>query len=310
MNKRKDIPTLKNIHPDISLNDFFGKDTLDKTAELLEYINLPVFKRNQTEISHRFLNWWTAENVIEKNIQEAGRFTFTELIWIKAVEQLRGFNVPLPFLAILKNKLFEPIKLKGFISKTEKAKQFIDELGISATEKKKLIELVVNENKDKLDTGLNLFQLIILESITKRKPLSIAIFQNAEYIIIDKDKSKAHLYTANELDLLQNGTYISVSISKILSEFLQSDLAFKTMEKIQLLTKHENKLYECINTGEYDTITIHFKDKKAKDLELKKAIDTKKKIVNILSEGEFAEITIKKQKGIVAKLEQPLRIAF
>lgn len=308
MNKHKIIPTLKSIRPDLSLNDFFGKDTLEKTVELLEYINLPIFKRNQTDISHRFLNWWTSENVISKNIQVAGRFTFTEYIWIKAVEQLRAFNVPLPFIATLKTKLFEPIKLKGFVSKTDQAKNFIYDLGISESEKKKLLDFVLTENKTNADTGVNLFQLIILESILKRKPISIAVFQNCEFLIIDK--TKEILYTANDLELLESGTYIKVSISKLLSEFLKSDLAFTVMAKIQLLTYAENKLYDCIHTGEYESILIHFKDKKIKSLDLKKAVDTKQKIINILSEGEFVDITIKKHKGIIAKIEQTLKIAF
>lgn len=308
MNKRKEIPTLKAIRPDISLNEFFGKETLEKTVELLEYINLPLFKRNQTEISHRFLNWWTSENVLDKNIQEAGRFTFTEYIWIKVVEQLRAFNLPLPFIATLKTKLFEPIKLKGFISKADQVKNYIHELGISETEKKKLIDFVVNENKSVADTGVSLFQLIILESILKRKSISVAVFQNCEFLILDKTKES--LYTENDLNLLETGTYIKVSVSKLLSEFLRSDLAFSVMAKIQLLTYPENKLYECIHTGDYESIHIHFKDKKIKSLDLKKAVDTKQKIINILSEGEFAEITVRKNKGIITKLEQALKITF
>jgi hypothetical protein len=308
MNKRKEIPTLKAICPNISLNEFFGKETLEKTVELLDYINLPLFKRNQTGISHRFLNWWTSENVLDKNIQEAGRFTFTEYIWIKVVEQLRTFNLPLPFIATLKTKLFEPIKLKGFISKTEQVKNYIHELGISETEKKKLIDFVVNENKSVADTGVSLFQLIILESILKRKSISVAVFQNCEFLILDKTKES--LYTENDLNLLETGTYIKVSVSKLLSEFLRSDLAFSVMAKIQLLTYPENKLYECIHTGDYESIQIHFKDKKIKSLDLKKAVDTKQKIINILSEGEFAEITIRKNKGIITKLEQALKITF
>ncbi|MDP2385677.1 MAG: hypothetical protein Q8M29_04860 [Bacteroidota bacterium] len=269
---------------------------------------MPIFKRNQTGISHRLLNWWTSENVIDKNINEAGRYTFTEFIWVKVIEQLRTFNVPLPFLAALKIKLFEPIKLKGFISEIEKAKQFIGGLKISETEKKKLIDLVIKESKENEVAEINLFQLIILESLIKRKSIAIAIFQNTECLIIDKTKDQ--LYTQNDRNLLENGTYVKVSISKLLSEFLHSDLAFSTMEKIQLLTYPENKLYECINTGEYETIIISYKDKKTKNLELKKAVDTKRKIMNVLSEGKFAEITVKKDKGIVAKIEQPLKIDF
>lgn len=308
MNKRKEIPTLKTNVSHLSLNDYFGKETIEKTLELYEYINLPIFKRNHTEISHRFLNWWTKENVLDKNVQEAGRFTFTEFIWIKAVEQLRLFNLPLPFIATLKAKLFEPIKLKGFISKTEQAKQFISDLAVSEAEKKKLIDILLKEHKEDINTGINLFQLIILESILKRKSLSLAVFPNCEFLIIDK--TKEHLYTQSDLELLDKTTYIKLSISNLLSEFLKTDLAFATLSKIQLLTYPENKLFEVIHTGEYDNISIQFKDKKIKGLELKKAVDTKLKITDILSKGEFAEITVRKNKGIITKLEQALKITF
>lgn len=308
MNKRKEIPTLKTKITQIPLNDFFGGETIEKTVELYDYINNPIFKRNHTGISHRFLNWWTKENVIDKNITDAGRFTFTEFIWIKAIEQLRLFNLPLPFIATLKTKLFEPIKLKGFVSKTEQAKQFIADLGISATEKKKLMELVVKENKETIHTGVNLFQLIILEIILKRKPLSLAIFPNCEYLILDR--AKQDLYSQSDLELLEKENYIKLSISNLLSEFLKSDLAFSTMAKIKLLTEPENKLFEVINTGEYDNISIQFKDKKQKGLELRKTNDNKQKITDLLSKGEFADITVKKNKGIVTKLEKPLKINF
>lgn len=308
MNKRKEIPILKTNVSHLSLNDYFGKETIEKTLELYEYINLPIFKRNHTEISHRFLNWWTKENVLDKNVQEAGRFTFTEFIWIKAVEQLRLFNLPLPFIATLKTKLFEPIKLKGFVSKTEQAKQFISDLAVSEAEKKKLIDILLKEHKEDINTGINLFQLIILESILKRKSLSLAIFPNCEFLIIDI--TKEHLYTQSDLELLDKTTYIKLSISNLLSEFLKTDLAFATLSKIQLLTYPENKLFEVIHTGEYDSISIQFKDKKIKALELKKTVDTKQKITDLLSKGEFAEITVRKNKGIITKLEQALKITF
>jgi hypothetical protein len=308
MNKRKEIPTLKTNVSHLSLNDYFSKETIEKTVELYEYINLPIFKRNHTEISHRFLNWWTKENVLDKNVQEAGRFTFTEFIWIKAVEQLRLFNLPLPFIATLKTKLFEPIKLKGFVSKTEQAKQFISDLAVSEAEKKKLIDILLKEHKEDINTGINLFQLIILESILKRKSLSLAIFPNCEFLILDK--TKEHIYTQSDLELLDKTTYIKLSISNLLSEFLKTDLAFATLSKIQLLTYPENKLFEVIHTGEYDNISIQFKDKKIKGLELKKAVDTKQKITDILSKGEFAEITVRKNKGIITKLEEALKITF
>lgn len=308
MNKRKEIPHQKITLSKISVTDFFDNGTIEKTVELFDNLNLPIFKRNQTGINHRFLNWWTKENVIDKNVSEAGRFTFTELIWIKTAEQLRLFNLPLPFIATLKATLFEPLKLKGFVSKTEQAKQFISDLGISETEKKKLIDLVLTENKESTHTGINLFQLIIIDSLLNRKPISLAIFPNCEFLIVDK--TKQHLYSQSDLDLLDKANYIKLSISNLLSEYLKSDLAFMSLPKVQVLNYSENKLYEVLQTGEYDLIIIQFKDKKQKALELKNIATTKQKILDLLSTEDLAEITVRKHKGIITKVEQPQSITF
>lgn len=308
MNKRKEIPNQKTAVSKISVTDFFDSGTIERTFELYDNLNLPIFKRNQTGINHRFLNWWTKENVIDKNIAEAGRFTFTEYIWIKATEQLRLFNLPLPFIATLKAKLFEPLKLKGFVSKTEQAKQFISDLGISETEKKKLIDLVLTENKESNHTGINLFQLIIIESILKRKPISLAIFPNCEFLIVDK--TKQHLLSQSDLELLDKSNYIRLSISNLVSNYLKSDLVFSTLPKIQILSYSENKLFDVLHTNDYDVLVIQFKDKKQKTLELKNGATTQQKILDLLSTDDLAEITVRKHKGIITRIEQPMNITF
>jgi hypothetical protein len=309
MNKRKTIPTNKSTEPEFSLSGYFGKDVFEKAGELFEYLGKPVFKHNKTGVSHRNLNWWISEKILEKKTDEINRFTFTEFVWIKIVEQMRLFNVPLPYLASLKEKLFETIKLKGLSTQKEQAKEYIEKLGLKAEEKQKLLTLLRPETyQPKQDTGVSILQLLIIESVLKRKPLGLAFFANGSYIVIDKNKE--NFYSENDLDLLNGSHYIHINISKILSEFLRSDLAFEIVPKINLLTYPENKLYEAIQTGEYESIVVHFKDKKIKVLELKKNANVQKKIIDILSEGNFAEIIVKKHKGVVTKIEQNIKIAF
>ncbi len=223
---------------------------------------------------------------------------------------MRVFNVPLPYLAILKTRLFDVVQIKGVLSRIELYKDFVSDLKISPEEKQKLLAFLKSENTgtENAQAGVSMLQLIILECILKRKAISLAFFPDCSYMVIDK--SKEHLYTESDLALLNHSHYMTVCISKLLSDFLRSDLAFEIVPKIQLLTYPENKLYEVIRTGDYESILIQFKDKKIKHMELKKGIDTQKKIVDILSEGEFSEIVVKKHKGIVTKIEQNIKIAF
>jgi len=309
MRTRKIIPESKAVESNFSLKDYFGKDVFEKAAELYEYVNRPMFKRKETGVSHRNLNWWASEDVLGMAAKEYSKFSFVELVWVKIIEQLRTFGVPLPLIAIYKKHLFETIKIDGLPSKRELLKKYLADLDIPAGEKNKLLETIKPEhNKKDSDTGVSYLQLLIMSAILKRKPLGIAFFYEGFYLIIDKQAEAS--YTDRKADLLNNGHYVRVSLSKILSGFLTSDLAFQYVPELRLLTLAENKLYEAIKTGEYESITVNFKERKIKALELKKSVSVQKRIIDVLNENKFSEIVVKKHNGIVTKIEQNIKIAF
>ena len=309
MNKRKTIAVPKRADEKFSLHEFFGKDVFEKSAELFEYVNRPMFKRKDAGVTYRNLFWWADEGILDIGAKEYGKFTFVELVWVKIVEQLRTFNVPLPLIAIYKKNLFETIKITGLPDKKEKLKSYLDNLDIAAEDKSRLLETVETKaNKKSTDTGVTVLQLLIISCILKRKFLAIAFFADGFSLIVDREAER--LYTQANRERLENGHYVRVSVSKILAEYLKSELAFKTVPELRLLTLAENKLYEAIKTGEYDSIVIHFKDKKIKSLELKKSAGVQRKIIDLLNEGNFAEIIVKKHNGVVTKIEQNIKLAF
>lgn len=296
------------ISSEISLHDFFGKDTLEKASELFEYINKPLIKRNQIGMEYYMIRWYGQQNVLFDNLKLSRKFTFAEFMWIEVLKELRLFNLPNTTIAKLRTKLFESVSLE-LLSKDLKAQsEIIESLNISRSEKKQLLALLENKNNQELVVTISFFQLMLLECILKRKPMGLAVFTNGEYLILDK--SKQHLYSKSDLDLLNSQSHITIWLSGIISRFLQSDMAFELIPELNILSKQETVLYEYIQSGNYESIIIHFKNKKMKSLELKKNQSTKEKIVNILREGEFAEITIKKHKGEIVKIEQSIKIAF
>lgn len=293
--------------PPLDFSDYFGKESLETINSLLLLISKPLFKRYHTNIHHRFINWWDSQKAIELELDPARKISFTNFMWIKTVEQLRELNFSISYLAELRLKLFAPISLGVEFTNPQKAESLIQNLKISEREKKELLKVITQGNLSK-NEPINLFQLIILESILKRKPMGLALFSDNEFIIIDKQK--AMHYTSEQAERLEFGTYIHVSISKLISQFLCSDVAFKSINEFPILSPNENKVFAYIQSGEYDTILINFKDRKVKSMELKKGVDVKTKIIDILKIGEYAEIHIKKHKGTIAKIEQALKIAF
>ena len=132
------------------------------------------------------------------------------------------------------------------------------------------------------------------------------IFINNSFIIINKNKED--FYTEDDKNKLLFETYVTVSVTSIFSKFLRSDLSDYVVPKLSLLSYAENKLFEIVHSGDYETITIHFKDKKIKALELKKSENIKDKIIDLLNKDEFGEFIIKKHKGQISKIENTQRI--
>ncbi len=305
MKKQKSIEIKKNPGFPVSLDVYFGQQTLERSMELYDKINLPCIKRLQTGITGRVLNWWFKEHLIESKESKVRRFTFTEFVWIRIIEQLRIVGCSFQIIKAFRQYLLAPIEAKGVLDNLKKFRHLIDDLKLTPKQREQLLGYM-EAKEPAQEREIHILHLLIMEAIIKRLPLSIAIFTNGSYVIIDK--SKEHLYTDSDREKLAYEPYAVVSIAMILREFLVSDLSGFVLPTTQLLSYPENKLFEVIHSGDYESITIHFKDKKPKSLELKKSEDIKRKIVDILAKGEFGEIVVKKHKGVIAKIENTEKI--
>ena len=307
MKKTKDIQPNLEAQFNYDLTSFFGTEILEKAGELYDQIETPIIKGVQLGIPLRNLNhlvYMLGEN--PENLSRK-KYSFVEFIWIKIVEQLRATGVNFSTIASFKSKFLEPIKLIGILSKTEQVLNFIEDLKLPKSEKEQLIKFMASpEYKNTGEVNFTLLHIMVIESLIKKTPLSIALFSDATFLIIDK--SKEHFYTEDEKEKLLFETHVVVSISAILKKFFLSRLATFVVPEIKLLSYGENKLFEVIRTGEYDSIIIHFKDKKANSLELIKSEDTHQKIYDILNKGQYGEILIKKHKGIVTKIENNIKV--
>ncbi len=309
MKKVKAIQIAHSEKLPVDLTDFFGQDTIQKAGELYEQLQRPLIGGLQMGINLRNLNNWVS--VLKENPTgtKFKKYTFIEFVWLKTVEQLRNAGLNLTAIADLRANLLEPIKIKGLITKIQKAKNYIDELNLSKNEKEELLQFIASpEYKTAEPVHFNLLHIIIIESIVKKLPLSLAVFLDGTFIILDK--SKEPLYTELDKNKLLFDTHIVVSVSAILQRFLRSDLSGFVVPQIGLLSPAENKLFEIVHSGEYESIIIHFKNKKIKTLELKKSENIKERIIDILNKDAFGEILVKKHKGMITKIENTLKVTL
>lgn len=293
----------------LELDRYFASPTIEKAAQLFEQMERPLIGGVQTAIDLRNLNNWIKVLNENPNNVRGKKFTFIEFIWIKVIEQLRDFNVGFDLITNFKSELFKPLKIKGVLTSIQHAKNYIEDLGLQKEQKKALLQFInAPDTKTINEITLTVLHLCIVDSILNKLPVSFAIFQNGTYQILYE--SKKHLYTEDEKSRLLNDTYLTISISTILKKFFMSDLSNLVVPKLDLLSYAENKFYEVMNSGDYVSIIVNFKDKKIKPLEFRKDQNVKEHIIDILDKKEYEDILVKKAKGVITKIENRLKVTL
>jgi len=81
-------------------------------------------------------------------------------------------------------------------------------------------------------------------------------------------------------------------------------------QQLSMNNEREQSLLEAIRSEQYDQIVIDFKDKKMSALSLIKQHDTNRKIVDVLKESDFQEITVKSHQGKIVRLLNTIKVKF
>ena len=77
-----------------------------------------------------------------------------------------------------------------------------------------------------------------------------------------------------------------------------------------LYCEREKSLLHAIRCGKYDQIVIDFKDKRMSALSLIRDHDTNRKIVDVLRESDFQEVTVKSHQGRIVRLLNTIKVKF
>ena len=85
--------------------------TNDKFKETREALNQRRFTVGGTDISYRVINHWHATGILPEGVSDEGngwrKFTFIELVWLKAVTKLRDFGFSLEKIAMVRNQIMQ-----------------------------------------------------------------------------------------------------------------------------------------------------------------------------------------------------------
>ena len=264
-----------------------------------------------TGISYKTINHWDTHDLLVSRRTDGSKwrkFSFVDLVWLKIIEQFRSIGTSIALLQKVKVEIFRNINTNDFYDLFRNSGKLVDEFinELPDSEQRKEFKSLLKSNRPWKSLSIPLLQVLICETIFDRIPVSLVVFTDGHWFPWYQDRLE--IYSDEDRKRLAFQTHVVVSITEIIKEFLTGDNAVFTLPKLHLLTETEVKLLEIIHSGEYESITIHFRDRKAKSVEMVKAQDVKRRIVDILSESAYQEIVIKSHQGMVSTIKNKIKI--
>lgn len=292
------------------LDPFFGAKTFEKSVELAMSMNVEIFSPKDVGVSYTNINYWDKKGILSsqrKNETQWRNFSFIDYAWIRVIAEMRDLGVPVELIKEAKDFLFDLVDVKPLFKDFKKK---IDEIkkamSFPEAQKDEIINIMLEGGKKANEEGLTHFYIAITQSIILKIPTSILLFKNGGVVIWYEGKDEFFDKEIRELKLFES--HISISISKIIKDFLLDKNSVYLLPELKLLEPNEIRLMELIHTGNYDTISINFLDKKMKHLKLTKSENPQKKIVDILQEGLYQDIELKSHKGMITKISNTVKV--
>lgn len=268
-----------------------------------------------TGVSARNYFNWKKEGLIPESEESTNdtdrswvRLNLIEYVWIKIVQSLREFGVPIDTIRISKTMMFENWINILLNNEGDELEDFIDFLKTETGIKKDKIEAIRSfliENKQDILNQPKEFE--IFTTLIGGLVSSILLCDDQGSIIITKENGEfdVNFFTYKSLDdfknyvmpLLEN-PHIQIPIKKLIENFFDDEKSEKYIDSFDLLNLKERKVIEAIRKGEFKEIIIK-QDFKNKDIiiELEKdgdILDQKaKEIRRILGLNDYSEVNIK-----------------
>ncbi|MDP1801733.1 MAG: hypothetical protein Q8L81_10295 [Bacteroidota bacterium] len=285
----------------VNIQQLSGKDF---DIKLEDELLTEEFTLNDLGISARRLQNWSESGLLpdsDRETDENHKFSFVGLIWLKLVIELRGIGIPLQIIKEAKKHLLKKKTLNETIGLTNDKevaewlyKIWQDQISVS---REKFIKDFTAKGFYKKFQSKKVSQLywLIMLSLKKREGINIIVFDNGAATGINQNEppdEEIALYLAKN-------THITVPLFKLLLNFIDDKENFDFLSKAKILNDEELKILLLLSTGNFLTMTIHFKNAKPFVMETKEKSKVSKeaRLSEILLTKGYQKIEVTTQDG-------------
>lgn len=302
----------------ISLEDYNNNPKL-VSNQLFDKLKERVFLKTEIDVVYTDLVNWERYNLLHiGGDSEKGdwkRINYLEYIWIKIIESLRMFGFSYQEIEMYKSELF---RYPSFSEIIEAAKIDIDnvEAKLGNDVVSELFTMSESDYDKNPGFGMTIFDTIIVNSICTREKWSLLFFKDLPglYFPLSSETLRGfEKINSSEIPLeLLSKTFVSISLTEIISNFLVDGENSFQKNRISILTKNEHNVLKQIRKGygKIKSIKIRFK---ANDMELLEVTSIKKvelesRLLEHIKKGEYQSIVIDTVDGKIVNFENTQKL--
>lgn len=280
----------------------------------LKKIQTPCFYLSDIGISAKLLNDWIKAGILDE-VEDKSKwrlYTFIEAIWLKFVEELRFFGVPLAKISELKKDLFE-IDIERFKMLITNLQQEESKLSKNLLS---VLELVFKDGDEQAkiklkELGFSFFSSIILTSMMQRLNLAFVYGRDIHFELIDLNNYLGGLFSEkiidNSIQNLNTRSFVLINIKSLFTRFFGNEKLDANMDfYMGIMNTNEKKLIEQIRSGDYSKITVSLEEDRIvlTRATKKDGEELMKKVARLLKKGDFKEIEIIARDGKIVKYNE------
>ena len=297
------------------------KDTFDKLSDRMKYIQsnekvpldlirIPKYSRKDVDIPARILTHWDKMDLlIKKNVTGATfSFSLIESFWLKIIQKLRAYNIPLELIKQLKEELCHVQNAAEIAKFNPDTADILSSIDKSLT-KNEIEELLLSsEYLDFIQkTKPTQLENILLDIILTRSDLRVLIDENGVVVLFCEGRILSDKIYNEKLTEILSKTHLNIALFDIIKDLIKFLGEDECSASHNILSKDEAEVLKHLRQDDVSRIEIIF-DKVKGDIETikvtkKSSVTNFSRIQDLILRNGYQDITIKTQNGIVAHCE-------
>lgn len=259
-------------------------------------------------VSARVLKNWEDMGVLPDKDRPTRKhsFTFTELIWLFLVRELRDFGLPLKMISRARDQLLEQVDYTEYTvdEDVENTMAFLTVFNDFTPEDDKKLRQYLKDSQGELpdlpsfDTRkMSALHVMLMEALTGEVSFRIMVDKYGN--VMEFSDILTDRYAR---EMLAWGSCIVIPLNNALRMFFQDTRSMDFLKVSGLLTQEEIAILELVRKGDITEATIKFRDGKPAQLSFAQEIrvQSSARIAEILARGAYQTLQITTQSGKIS----------